>query len=103
MADKNVYHNVYHEWKIQAEQVRKIASDKTLALWERAHMVGRPLTAIELNGLQSKHRQKIMATIVQVNRILANYQLDTFDDYQKISNDELHEIIRLFKTLTPPR
>ena len=99
MADKNVY----REWKIQAEQVKKIASDKTLALWQRAHLAVRPLTSIELTGLQSKHRQKFMTTIVKVNRILANYQLETFDDYQKISSDELHEIIRLLKTLTPPR
>ena len=98
MADKKAY----QEWKTQAEQVRQIASDKNLALWQRAHMVGRPLMSIELNGLQSKHRRKFMTTLSQVNRILANYQLDTFDDYQKISADELREIIRLFKTLTPP-
>jgi len=99
MADKKAY----QQWKAEAEQVRQIASDKSLALWQRAHMVGKPLTAIELNGLQSKHRRKFMTTLSQVNRILANYQLDTFDDYQKISSDDLHEIIRLFKSLTPPR
>lgn len=98
MADKKAY----QEWKRQAEQVRKIACDKSLALWQRAHMAATPLTAIELNGLQSKHRQKFMTTLSQINRILANYQLDTFEDYQKISSDELHEIIRLLKSLTPP-
>lgn len=98
MADKKAY----QQWKAQAELVRQIASDKNLALWQRAHMAAKPLTAIELNGLQSKHRRKFMTAFSQINGILANYQLDTFDDYQKISSEELSEMIRLLKTLTPP-
>ncbi|ARU57701.1 IS66 family transposase OrfD [Oleiphilus messinensis] len=98
MADKKAY----QEWKTKAEQVRQISSDKKLARWQKAHLAGKALMGIDLNGLQSKHRRKFLNTISQINRILANYQLDSFDDYQKISEDELSEIIRLLKALTPP-
>lgn len=98
MADKKAY----QEWRTMAENARMIASDKALPLWQKAHKIPGAYAGLELSGLQSKHRHKVLNTLGQLNVILKKFNLDSFDDYQKIDDENLREIIRLAKGLSPP-
>ena len=85
------------DWKRRAQQVRDICADPTLALWQKAHRVGGAYQDVQLDGLQSKHRNKIFTAISNVNVILARYPIETFDDYQLIKAQDLRAIIDTFK------
>ena len=45
----------------------------------------------------------MLAAFGKVNTVFAKYTLDSFDDYEKISGDDLREIIRTVNALVPPR
>ncbi len=92
---------VYQDWIDSAEKVHAIARDKSLPLWKRGHLVGGAYAGLALEGLQSKHRRKIIAGFSKVNTILARYTLSSFDDYQLIKDEDLCEIIRLVKSISP--
>ena len=99
MADKAAY----QQWLESAEMVKSIAADDSLALWQKAHKVNQASAGLAPDGLQSKHRHKILAGFGKVNAVFANYTLDSFDDYEKIDERDLREIIRIFSSLTPPK
>jgi len=58
---------------------------------------------LALEGLQSKHRHKVLTAFGKVNKVFGKYTLDSFDDYEKISADDLREIIRTINALVPPK
>ena len=86
------------EWNRRAQQVRDICADPSLALWQKAHHVGRAYQDVQLDGLQSKHRHRILSSLSKLNAILARYPIETFDDYVLIDKQDLKEIIDTFKT-----
>lgn len=85
------------DWNRRAQRVRDICAEPTLALWQKAHLVGGVYQDLQLDGLQSKHRHKIFAAISNVNVILARYPIETFDDYELIKTQDLKAIIDTFK------
>ncbi|MCP5008067.1 MAG: hypothetical protein GY941_29645 [Planctomycetes bacterium] len=97
MADKKAY----LFWNDCAAKVNTIAGDKTLPLWRKGRLVSGAYVGLALEGLQSKHRRKIISGFSKVNAVLANYKLDSFDDYENISDEDLYEIIRLVKSIAP--
>lgn len=97
MVDKKVY----QDWKDSAAKVSAIARNKSLPLWEKGHLVGGAYAGLALEGLQSKHRRKIINGFSKVNTVLGKYKLDSFDDYQNINDVDLYEIIRLVKSIAP--
>lgn len=98
MADKKAY----QEWRSMAANARLIAADKTLPLWQKAHRIPGAYAGLDLGGLQSKHRRKVLNTLGQINFILERFTLESFDDYERIDEQSLREIIRLAKGLSPP-
>ncbi|MGC1508144.1 hypothetical protein [Ketobacter sp.] len=98
MADKKAY----QEWHDMEANARQIAADQTLPLWQKAHKIPGAYTGLDLSGLQSKHRHKVLNTLGQINVILKKFKLDSFDDYENIDEGNLREIIRLAKGLSPP-
>lgn len=99
MADKAAY----QQWRECAQKARSVAADNTLALWEKAHWVNQAYAGLTLDGLQSKHRHKLLAEFGKVNAVFAGYTLNTFDDYQTISDGDLKEIIRIVSAITLPK
>jgi hypothetical protein len=99
MANKKAY----QDWKRSAEKVNAIVKDKTIPLWQKGHLVCDPYTEIALEDLQSKHRRKIFSGFAKINKVLERYKskLNTFDDYRIISDDDLREIIRIIRSLSP--
>ena len=85
------------DWNRRAQQVRDICADSNLALWQKAHLMGRAYQDVQLDGLQSKHRHQIFDSISKLNAILACYPIEAFNDYALIERQDLKEIIDTFK------
>lgn len=99
MADKAAY----QQWQESAEQVRSVAASSSLALWQKAHRVNQAYAGLALDGLRSKHRHKLLAGFGKVNAVFAGYTLNSFDDYEKIKESDLREIIKIVCSLAPPK
>jgi hypothetical protein len=99
MADKKAY----QQWRESARQAEAIISDSSLSLCQKAHQAGGAYTGLALDGLKSKHRHKILAGFGKVNTVLARYTLNTFDDYDQIEDKDLREILRIVRSLAPPK
>ena len=99
MADKAAY----QQWQESAETVKSIAASDTLELWQKAHKVNQAYAGLALEGLRSKHRHKILAGFGRVNSVFSRYTLNSFDDYKKIDESDLREIIKIVVSLSPPR
>lgn len=91
----------YASWEASAREVERIAKDRSLPLWEKAHRVGVAYTKVALEGLRSKHRHKIFRHIVEVNVILQKYMPETFEDYQRMDEADLKALVGLFRTMGP--
>jgi hypothetical protein len=99
VADKKAY----QQWHESAEQVEAIIADRTLVLWQKVHRVGGAYAGLALDGLKSKHRHKVLAGFGKVNSILACYTLNSFDDYEQIKDEDLREMLRIVRSLAPPK
>ena len=99
MADRAAY----QQWLESAEKVKSIAASDSLKLWEKAHRVNEAYAGLALEGLRSKHRHKLLAGFGKVNAVFAGYTLNSFDDYEKIDDRDLREIIKIVSSLAPPR
>lgn len=97
MTDKAAYAS----WEASAREVERIAKDRSLPLWEKAHRVGAAYTTVALEGLRSKHRRKIFRRIAEVNGILQKYMPETFEDYQRMDEADLKALINHFRAMGP--
>jgi hypothetical protein len=94
---------VYRDWQARTAAAKKILSDQQLALWEKVHLAGGAYAGLTLSGLQSKHRHQFLNRIVKLNHILARYQLESFDDYQRIEPADLQQMMAIILTLACPK
>ena len=69
------------------------ASDKPP--WKRTTEAMLCFKGLPLDGLPPKLRRRIDSCFVRVNRILAGYAIQTFEDYQKITPEDLAKIEKL--------
>jgi hypothetical protein len=99
LADKKVY----QQWRESAEQVETIIAERSLPFWQKAHRVGGAYAGLALDGLKSKHRHRILSGFGKVNGVLSRYTLNSFDDYERIEDKDLREILRIVRSLTPPK
>ncbi|TCO69269.1 hypothetical protein [Chromatocurvus halotolerans] len=99
MADEAAY----RQWRESAKAVKAIAADDGLALWEKARKVNQAYAGLALEGLQSKHRHKVLAAFGKVNSVFAKYTINSFDDYQQMSDGDLREIVDTVRALMPPK
>ena len=74
-----------------------MCDDPTIPLWQKAHRVGCAYQDVQLDGLKSKHRRRLLAELAKLNQILAQYPIETFDDYQLIEEKHLRAIIATFQ------
>lgn len=87
------------DWARRAEEVKRIVADRQLPLWEKARDVGGAYAGLDLTGLPSKYRCKVLARVAERNAIVAKYSIETFEDYQKIEPQDLRAMIAAFKSL----
>jgi len=92
----------YRDWQIRTREANEILSNKKLKLWQKVHMVGGAYAGLTLSGLRSKHRHRFLNRISELNKILAQYQLESFDDYQNIKSADLKQMILIGRKLACP-
>lgn len=98
MVDKETY----RDWRSSTQAAEKILSDSKLKPWQKAHMVGGAYAGLTLSGLRSKHRHRFLNRISELNQILAQYQLESFDDYQNIKPADLKKLVNIASKLGCP-
>ena len=76
-------------------KAQQLAVDESLPLWQRVYRVPGAYNGIELSGLRSRHRNKMMGVLQEINLILQRYELETFEDYQEMAEQDLCDIIKL--------
>lgn len=99
MADKAAYQS----WRDSAKAVEAIAADQLLAPWQKVRQVNSAYAGMALDGLKSKHRHKILSGFGQVNAVFARYKINSYDDYEKMDEQDLKEIVRIVRSLAPPK
>jgi hypothetical protein len=93
----------YRQWRDSSQQVEAIVADDSLPLWQKAHQVGGAYAGLALSELKPKHQKKIESGFIHINAILADYTLNSFDDYEHMDREDLEEIVRIVRSLAPPR
>ena len=92
----------YRGWQIRTREANETLSNKKLKLWQKVHMVSGAYAGLTLSGLRSKHRHRFLNRISELNKILAQYQLESFDDYQNIKSADLKQMILIGRKLACP-
>ena len=87
------------DWQRRAQHVHRIIADNDIAMWRKSYLVGHAFQDVDLGGLKSKHRKKMLSNIAAVNAILAKYPIKTFDDYVLIEVADLKRILASFKNI----
>lgn len=99
MADKAAY----QFWRESASKVEAIATDPSLASWQKVRQVNSAYVGLTLEGLKSKHRHKILSGFAQVNAVFAGYEISRYEDYENMDEQDLKEIVRIVRSLAPPK
>ena len=96
MTDKKAYVTL----REATQEAEKIAQDPAIPLWKKAHLMGIPFTKIALNALKPKDRDQILMAASLVNEVTSQYQLESFEEYQKISDADLKKIVSIFRSMS---
>ena len=84
------------------DRVRKAKStvnDESLSKSQRATSALKSFSGLELTGLSVDIRSTLESHLVDVNRVLSNYDLETLDDYVNIADDDLSEILGIIDSM----
>lgn len=66
---------------------------------DRLIQASQRLSGLELNKLDTGTRKKFDRNLISGNRILSQYKIETFDDYAKISDQNLDELLDMMKRI----
>ncbi len=68
-------------------------------LWKRTVEALTCFKGLDITHLPTRWRKRLDRKLAQINRIVARYPIETWDDYQKISAEDLARIELLVKNL----
>jgi hypothetical protein len=66
---------------------------------DRLIQASQRLSGLELNKLDTGTRKKLDRNLIDGNRVLSQYKIETYDDYAKISDPHLDELINMMKRI----
>lgn len=70
-----------------------------LPQWKRTQNALFCFKGLALDDLPDNYQRRIDSHFAQINTILAGYTLQTWDDYQKMSSEDLNKIHKLIDAL----
>lgn len=76
-----------------------ILDDTTKPQWKRTVEALLCFKKLNITHLPTRWRKRLDKAFLQVNRIAAQYPIETWDDYQKISADDLTRIGQFIYTM----
>ncbi len=77
----------------RAQKAKMLAQDPSLPKWRRLSQALQAFSGLELTALSDDLREQIEADFVGINRVLAPYSLDDHEDYQRIDDADLREML----------
>ena len=77
----------------RAQQSRLLIHDPRLPKWQRVLQGLQAYSGLELTGMDEDVRGALETNLVDVNRVLGRYPLETDEDYQKISPEDLQQLL----------
>jgi hypothetical protein len=83
----------------RAKEVKSIVSDGSLPKSRRVPQALQALGGLTLTGLPIDERSTLEANLVNVNRILARYQLETFEAYDQMKDTDLQQVLDILAAL----
>lgn len=83
----------------RARKAKAIINDEAFPMARRATSALRSFSGFGLSGLPVDIRSTLESHLADVNRILANYDLETMDDYVKITDDDLSEMLGIIDSM----
>lgn len=78
-----------------AQKSQNMANDNTLPLWERLQRSLQAYAGIKLNLMSAEQRTHLESTFVRINAIFSKYKMTCYEDYQKMSADDLVQALRI--------
>ena len=79
----------------RAQKARTLASDPSLPKWQRLEQSLQAFSGLVLTGLAEAVRQPLEADLAGVNRVLAEYELEATEDYDRITDADLQRMLTL--------
>jgi len=67
----------------RSQKAKTLASDPPLPKWKRLSQGLQAFSGLELTGIPEDVRERFEADLVGVNRVLAQYPLETEEDYRR--------------------
>jgi hypothetical protein len=83
----------------RAREAVAIANDQSLPTWQRVLQSLQAFAGTQLTGLPPKIYRAIEKHFVAVNRVLAEYDLEKGEDYERMAEADLQEILSIIKDL----
>ena len=77
----------------RAQKARMLAGDPLSPKWQRLSQALQAFAGLVLTGLSDDVREPLEADLAFVNRVLAQYPLNTVEDYQIISDVDLQQML----------
>ena len=84
----------------KARLARNYIQDHEQPLWKRVHNSLQAYSKLKFSGLPSSIKNEIEKSFASVNAIFSGYEINSFDDYQKIAADDLMEILNIVERLS---
>lgn len=84
----------------RAHRAKILAGELSVSKWERLNQGLHALSGLELNALTDDVRQEFERYLVDINRVLAQYPLAEDEDYQRISDADLDQLLDTLDTAT---
>jgi hypothetical protein len=83
----------------RAIEVKSIVSNDSLPKWRRATQALQVFARLDLTGLPADVGTTLESNLVAVNRILATYRIEKFEDYEQMMDKDLQQILDILDTL----
>ena len=77
----------------RAQKSQRLIADSSLPKWQRLKQGLQAFSGLELTELSKKTRDQLEADLAGINSMFSWYQLETWEDYETVSDTELQEAL----------
>ena len=79
----------------RSRKAAAIIEDWELPMWKRLHLSLQAYQGMELSCLPGKVRKELEGNLLEINQVIAKYDIETFEDYEKIPANDLSKLLAI--------
>jgi hypothetical protein len=83
----------------RATEAVEIADNRSLPAWQRVLQTLQAFSGLQLTGLPRIIKRDVETHFIAVNQVLADYHLEKGEDYERMAEPDLQEILDIVKDL----